>query len=179
MAQWVKFPDGFMAKLVASRRELGSTAWPARKTIFGHQWNLETLPSGGKSENRKIDDSARIRADMQNELQNSRVLAGDLFFRMLAAPKLFWKTELWNNRMMYGARWRRALYLVVNGNDPLTVKVKYVSIIHRVRLHSKDLGIDGRQVAAEADLHKDPPGNYEKYCCRHRRHGKLMMRNSW
>lgn len=33
-------------------------------------------------------------------------------------------------------------YLVVNGNDPLTAKVKHVSINHRVRLRSRAPGID-------------------------------------
>jgi hypothetical protein len=76
--------------LFIASAESNSSTQAGRKTILVISRTLKRFRA---EENRKIDDTARTRPDMQRKLQSSRVFDGDLFFRMMAAPKLFWQNR--------------------------------------------------------------------------------------
>ena len=107
------------------------------------------------------------------------------FFACWQPRNCFSKTE--SNRMMYEARWSRARYLVVNGNEPLKVKVKYVSITYRVRFQFKGKAFQSWKINKDyrkVEIRSNSQKIYEKYCSSQQRPwiydlGKLINWNRW
>ena len=81
------------------------------QNIFGQQRSLETFSS-----ERKSMTWHGIGQNVQRKLQNSRVFDGNSFFRMLAAPKLFFKNrikshDVWGSMTsgaLFSREWKRS-----------------------------------------------------------------------
>lgn len=123
MTSWVKL----FCEFIASKENLTRVGMKIRfklliKTFLDSlaKHFRSTMKPWNASGWRKIDDSARIWPEMQNKLQSSRVFDVDLFFRMLAAPKLFCQNrnpnkshDVWGSMTsgaLFSREWKRSTY---------------------------------------------------------------------
>lgn len=157
------------------RDENSFWAFVKRKKVFWTTTNLEYISEWKENRWLGMNFSA-----MQNKLQNSRVFNGDLFFRMLAASRLFWQNrikshDVWGSMTssaLFRREWKRSTY---NKNKICLDYLSHAIYIQRKWEFSCVLclrasiakvrnRIDERQVAVEMNLHKDSLEIYGEDC---------------